>query len=195
MMPEQHINLRIRGMSCPNCTDHVSDALQAVPGVHQVQIPGWQAGHARVAADPTVSPASLIAAVEAAGYSATLEGATETAAPLDVIDRDLKADFDLLVIGGWAGGFAAAITASELGKRVGMINAGTIGGTCVNVGCVPSKTLLRAAEAWHQAGHHPFKGVSTAQVSLDWAALRAEKDALVASLRPEQVCQGARRLS
>jgi pyruvate/2-oxoglutarate dehydrogenase complex dihydrolipoamide dehydrogenase (E3) component len=44
----------------------------------------------------------------------------------------------------------------ELGKKVGLINAGTIGGTCVNVGCVPSKTLIRAAEAWHNAGHHHF---------------------------------------
>src|SRR5258708_490145 len=85
--------------------------------------------------------------------------------------------------GGGSGGFAAAITAQELGKKVGLINAGTIGGTCVNVGCVPSKTLIRAAEAWHSAGHHPFQGVHTRQVELDWSTVRAEKDRLVESLR------------
>ncbi|MBI1194842.1 MAG: FAD-dependent oxidoreductase, partial [Gammaproteobacteria bacterium] len=49
--------------------------------------------------------------------------------------------YDLIVIGGGAAGFAAAIQAHELGKTVLMVNAGIIGGTCVNVGCVPSKTL------------------------------------------------------
>jgi len=95
----------------------------------------------------------------------------------------VEVDFDLIVIGAGSGGFAAAITASDLGKRVAMINAGTIGGTCVNVGCIPSKTLIRTAGAWHTTGHHPFKGVNTQQISLDWPTIRAQKDDLVASMR------------
>ena len=55
--------------------------------------------------------------------------------------------YDLIILGGGSAGFGAAIQAHELGKTVLMVNAGTIGGTCVNVGCVPSKTLIRAAEA------------------------------------------------
>ncbi|MEX1998954.1 MAG: FAD-dependent oxidoreductase [Gemmatimonadales bacterium] len=55
--------------------------------------------------------------------------------------------FDLLVLGGGSAGFAAAIRASDLGARVGLVEGGTLGGTCVNVGCVPSKTLIRAAES------------------------------------------------
>ena len=58
-----------------------------------------------------------------------------------------KGDFDLAVIGAGSAGFSAAITAAEGGKRVALIGHGTIGGTCVNVGCVPSKTMIRAAEA------------------------------------------------
>jgi len=58
---------------------------------------------------------------------------------------------DLLVIGGGSGGFSAAITAAELGAQVVVAGEGTIGGTCVNVGCVPSKALIRAMEALHKA--------------------------------------------
>ncbi len=61
----------------------------------------------------------------------------------------MSGDFDLAVIGAGSAGFAAAIQGAELGARVALIGHGTIGGTCVNVGCVPSKTLLRATEALH----------------------------------------------
>ena len=59
--------------------------------------------------------------------------------------------YDLAVIGAGSAGFSAAITAAEQGAQVALIGHGTIGGTCVNVGCVPSKTLIRAAETLHQA--------------------------------------------
>jgi mercury(II) reductase len=92
--------------------------------------------------------------------------------------------FDLAVIGAGSAGFAAAITASDQGARVALIGHGTIGGTCVNVGCVPSKALIRAVEAIHQANTAPrFAGVTGNARLTDWAALRAQKDQLVASLR------------
>ena len=53
--------------------------------------------------------------------------------------------FDLVVVGGGSAGFAAAIRGAELGARVALVEGGTLGGTCVNIGCVPSKTLIRAA--------------------------------------------------
>ena len=59
--------------------------------------------------------------------------------------------FDLVVLGAGSAGFSATITAAEQGARVALIGHGTIGGTCVNVGCVPSKALIRAAEAVHHA--------------------------------------------
>ncbi|MCI0710766.1 MAG: mercury(II) reductase [Chloroflexi bacterium] len=183
-MGKQRIELGISGMSCASCDQHVAHALKSVAGVQRVDVPGWQSGKATVVAASDVSADELLQAVANAGYSATVRAQT----PLQVQDTDIRnggsaSDFDLLVIGGGSGGFAAAITASGLGKRVGMINGGTIGGTCVNIGCVPSKALIRAAEAWHTAGHHPFKGVTTTQTALNWATIRDEKDALVASLR------------
>lgn len=96
-------------------------------------------------------------------------------------------DFDLAVIGAGSAGFSAAITAAEAGKRVALIGHGLIGGTCVNVGCVPSKTMIRAAEAIHGAkAARRFPGLSgSAQVD-DWAALMAGKEALVSGLRQKK---------
>jgi len=92
--------------------------------------------------------------------------------------------YDLAVIGAGSAGFSAAITGAEHGAHVALIGHGTIGGTCVNVGCVPSKTLIRAMDAVHQANAaNRFAGVSAQGRLKDWAALRRQKDELVASLR------------
>ncbi len=96
-------------------------------------------------------------------------------------------DFDLAVIGAGSAGFSASITAAEAGKRVALIGHGLIGGTCVNVGCVPSKTMIRAAEAIYGAGAAKrFPGVSGAAHVDDWAVLMAGKEALVAGLRQKK---------
>ncbi len=92
-------------------------------------------------------------------------------------------EFDFLVVGGGSAGFAAAIQAADLGARVAMVEGATLGGTCVNVGCVPSKTLIRAAEAHHRRVHHGFRGIPTTDGQPDWPTVRAQKDALVAELR------------
>ncbi|WKZ78764.1 MAG: mercury(II) reductase [Candidatus Kapaibacterium sp.] len=89
----------------------------------------------------------------------------------------------MIVLGGGSAGFAAAIQAHELGKTVLMVNAGTIGGTCVNVGCVPSKTLIRAAEALHRGGHHAFAGIKVEAALVDFEAVIRQKDELVSQLR------------
>ena len=69
---------------------------------------------------------------------------------------------ELLIVGGGSAAFSAAIRASGLGRKVAIINDGLpIGGTCVNVGCVPSKTLIRAAEAYHRTRHPHFEGISS----------------------------------
>jgi len=92
--------------------------------------------------------------------------------------------FDLAVIGAGSAGFSAAITAAEQGARVALIGYGTIGGTCINVGCVPSKTMIRAAEAIHHAKDAGrFAGVTGAAQVNDWMALVAQKQQLVDDLR------------
>ncbi|HEB68497.1 MAG TPA: mercury(II) reductase [Desulfobulbus sp.] len=98
-------------------------------------------------------------------------------------DSTTEEKYDLVLIGSGSASFAAAIRASELGKQVAMIEQGTLGGTCVNVGCVPSKTLIRAAQSKFQAEHSPFKGINQHPVSVDFSTLIQEKDALVETLR------------
>src|SRR6056297_1144330 len=118
-------------------------------------------------------------------------GGGSGARPLERMDDLMKddcctpeGDFDLAVIGAGSAGFSAAITAAEGGKRVALIGHGTIGGTCVNVGCVPSKTMIRAAEAVHGAKRAcRFPGLQGQAQVADWGALAAAKDDLVATLR------------
>ncbi|MDZ5697090.1 mercury(II) reductase [Chelativorans sp. M5D2P16] len=98
-----------------------------------------------------------------------------------------EGSYDLAVIGAGSAGFSAAITAAEQGASVALIGHGTIGGTCVNVGCVPSKTMLRAAEAVHGADRAGrFPGLAGEAHVSDWRALVAAKDDLVWTLRQEK---------
>ena len=92
--------------------------------------------------------------------------------------------FDLAVIGAGSAGFSAAIAAAERGARVALIGHGTIGGTCVNIGCVPSKTMIRAAETLHQAKTAcRFRGIEAHAKIADWSAVMAEKRILAEDLR------------
>lgn len=99
-------------------------------------------------------------------------------------DRNASSHYDIIVVGAGSAGFSAAIRAAELGARVALIGHGTIGGTCVNVGCVPSKTLIRATEALHAArSARRFTGISAEAHLGDWPALIQQKDELVGTLR------------
>lgn len=179
---KQQLELEIRGMTCDSCAAHVTEALRSVPGVDHAEVPGWESGRAKVIAATEIDAEALTQAVARAGYRAKVrskqslaEAATPTALP--------ASPFDLLVIGGGSAGFAAAIRASELGFRVGLIHEGVIGGTCVNIGCVPSKALIRAVETYHQAGQRRFKGIQTLAGPLHWPQVIAHKEELVAELR------------
>ena len=98
-----------------------------------------------------------------------------------------KNQYDLAVIGAGSAGFSAAITAAEQGANVALIGYGTIGGTCVNVGCVPSKTMIRAAEALHGARvASRFPGIAGEAKVTDWEQLVEAKNDLVSSLRKKK---------
>jgi mercuric reductase len=95
--------------------------------------------------------------------------------------------YDLAIIGSGGAGFAAAIAATTRGLSVVMVERGTIGGTCVNVGCIPSKALLAAAEARHTAAASSrFPGIEAAAEPVDAAKLAAGKAGIVTALRAEK---------
>lgn len=94
--------------------------------------------------------------------------------------------YDLVILGGGSGAFSAAIRASELGKTAAMIERGTIGGTCVNVGCVPSKQLLVTAETYRDAQRNPFEGLRCEGETLDFPKAMEQKGRVVQNLRHQK---------
>lgn len=102
----------------------------------------------------------------------------------DCCDNKNNGSFDIAVIGAGSAGFSAAITAADEGAQVALIGHGTIGGTCVNVGCVPSKALIRAAETLHVASAADrFNGIEASARVTDWSATVKQKQDLVDDLR------------
>ena len=81
-------------------------------------------------------------------------------------------NFDLIILGGGAAAFAAAIKANELKKKTAMINYGLpVGGTCVNVVCIPSKLLLHAGEVLHMVKNHGVPGIELEVKNFDFNKL------------------------
>ena len=90
--------------------------------------------------------------------------------------------YDLLVIGGGSGGLAHAQRAAEYGARAAVVEYGPLGGTCVNVGCVPKKVMWYAAQHAHQFHHAPDYGFEIDIKGHDWGALKSRRDAYIKRL-------------
>ena len=181
MSDARELTIEVRGMTCDHCERSVAKALESVPGITQVHQVSHADGVARVAAGPGATAARIEEAVAKAGYRARVKDRPASGSAA-VMSKNGDA-FDLVIVGGGSAAFAAAIKAAELGARIAMVEGSTIGGTCVNVGCVPSKTLIRAAEARHRRTHHPFAGIPAGDGRPDWSLVRGQKDALVNQLR------------
>ncbi len=94
------------------------------------------------------------------------------------------ASFDLVVIGAGPGGYVAAIKAAQLGLKTALVEKGHVGGTCLNVGCIPSKSLLHSTELHHAARHSAAKhGLILGSIGVDVGAMMKTKDATVVQLR------------
>ena len=174
------IRLTVVGMTCDHCETTVAGALGRA-GLEELEV-DWRSGSAAGVASAGFSTDRAAGELAAVGYRLDDTHQPEVEASFEPHGED----YDLLIIGAGSAAFAAAIKATELGARVGMVESGTLGGTCVNIGCVPSKALLRAAEHYHRAGHSPFSGVPTSAGVVDLKALVAQKDELVATMRQEK---------
>jgi mercuric reductase len=185
--------LEVRGMTCDSCARRVGAALEEA-GARNVAVK-WQEGEARFLWPASLGEDQIRRAVVAAGRSPdgpehaytpgtiTILPDSEAGIPSTLPAFDPSRDYDLVAIGAGSASFAAAIRAVEAGYRVALVEAGTLGGTCVNVGCVPSKALLRPGELAWLAGHHPFNGLAIEPGRTDIRTLVAEKDDLVSALR------------
>ncbi|MHB9103246.1 MAG: mercury(II) reductase [Sulfuricella sp.] len=158
-------SLRVTGMTCGHCSAAVEKALTGIAGVVKADV-SHQEGTARVETSAGLSLSALLEAVKAQGYGA-----------------EAIAGIRVAIIGTGSAAFAAAIRAAEEGAEVTVIEAGTTGGTCVNVGCVPSKIFIRAAHVAHLQSDHPFPGLGKHPARVDRKALLAQQQARVEELR------------
>lgn len=184
--------LKISGMTCESCAAHIRQALEAVPGVRSASV-SYAKGSAAVALEAGTTTEELIAAITRLGYRATLAEAAATRAKIariepveqrsgDEADRD--GALHVAVIGSGGAAMAGALKAAERGARVTLIERGTIGGTCVNVGCVPSKILIRAAHIAHLRRESPFDaGIGATSPAIRREALLVQQQGRVEELR------------
>src|SRR5665811_1597046 len=174
------IRITVDGMTCDHCETTVTKALESA-GLEGMPA-DWRRGEGSGVAGPGFSEERVAEALFESGYQFAdiVEEADQTA------PSETDAEYDLVVIGGGSAAFAAAIKARDLGASVAIVERGLLGGTCVNIGCVPSKALLRPADAYWKAGHHPFSGIETSAGSVALSDLVAQKDELVATLRQQK---------
>src|SRR5881397_3638106 len=97
----------------------------------------------------------------------------------------MKDTFDLVILGSGSTAFAAAIRAKELGKTAIMTEVRTLGGTCVNRGCLPSKNLIEAARLVYDAAHPRYPGLTPASLSVNFPVLIAQKDEIISEYRDQ----------
>ncbi|MCY9669544.1 mercury(II) reductase [Paenibacillus alginolyticus] len=170
--------IQVQGMTCTGCEEHVTTALEGI-GARNIEA-SFRQGEATLELPDDINIETAKQAINEAKYQS---------GDAEVIEFPEKPvlgggdNYDLLIIGSGGAAFSAAIKAVEHGAKVAMIERGTVGGTCVNIGCVPSKTLLRAGEMNHLAKSNPFLGLNTSAGQVDLAQLVAQKDELVGELR------------
>lgn len=115
--------------------------------------------------------------------SAPAAAPAPTSAPVPAPAAAKKAgDTSVVVVGGGPGGYVAAIRAAQLGGKVTLIEKHKLGGTCLNVGCIPTKVLLHAAEALTEAKHMDNLGIQVSVNGIDWKAVQSRKEAVTNQL-------------
>ena len=95
------------------------------------------------------------------------------------VTESTPSSFDVLILGGGSGGYAAALRASQLGMTVGLVEESKVGGTCLHNGCIPTKALLHAAEVADESRHGPSIGVLSEFKGIDMPAVNAYKQGVI----------------
>lgn len=175
--------ISIQGMTCTSCEEHVTRALKNI-GAKDIKT-SYREGKTEFDLADTVEIENIKKAIEQTHYQ--IEKIEEISSqPVLALKNEKDYDYDFLIIGSGSAAFSAAIKATEYGARVGMVEHDTIGGTCVNIGCVPSKTLIRAGSINQLVKENPFNGLKTTAGEVDLKALVKQKDELVDTLRQQK---------
>ncbi len=170
------IKLAVSGMTCDHCAHSAEGALNVLDGVDARVSFGTR--QAEIKAENDVPIGRLLRALERKGYEGKL---------LDDDGNEVAGGgtgLHVAIIGTGSGAFAAALKAVEEGATVTMIERGDdIGGTCVNVGCVPSKIMIRSAQLAQHQRRNPFAGLANHEPSINRQSLLAQQSARVDELR------------
>jgi mercuric reductase len=185
------IELEITGMTCDSCATGIERALADVDGLVNQKV-SYANGKGEFAIDETKISTEDITKIIHSKTNYKVVGMKENdgnkPTPEDTQGQNGSGfQYDLIIIGGGSAAFAAAIEANGLALNTLMINAGVpIGGTCVNIGCVPSKHLIRAAEQIHRSSNSPFRGVVAAKPTWDYQTIIQQKKKLVAEMQSKK---------
>jgi mercuric reductase len=178
------IILSIKGMTCSSCARHIQEALEAIDGVQYAAV-SYDNAEASIETTKTVKVSDIIGTLVDLGYSAeeNEKGASCCSEDLSK-SASRNAAQHVVIIGSGSGAFACAIKAAEGGAQVTLIEgADVIGGCCVNVGCVPSKILIRAAQLAQQQRSNPFAGLENHEPILNRSLLAQQQTTRVEELR------------
>jgi mercuric reductase len=184
---QKRVIFEVSGMSCDHCADTIHKKLD-IKGVIRRNV-SYPEGKADIAYNTSeISKDELVEIINSIdGYRVAGEQELEKDSQENIMRSQSKRDskkYSLLIIGGGSAAFAAALRTSEMGGDVLMINDGLpIGGTCVNVGCIPSKTLIRAGEANFHASHMHFDGIEAQSQVSDFKRVVQQQKELVADMR------------
>lgn len=170
--------VNVQGMTCTGCEEHVAVALQNM-GAKEVEV-DFRRGEAIFELPNDVKVETAKNAIVDAKYE---PGEAKEVQLQETVKLGDEGDYDYIIIGSGGAAFSSAIEAVKYGAKVAIIERETVGGTCVNIGCVPSKTLLRAGEINLVAKNNPFVGLHTSAGEVDLAPLIKQKNELVTDLR------------
>jgi mercuric reductase len=173
----------IEGMTCDHCADSIQTALEGLDDNVRA-IVSFSRQNAQIESD-NVTEERLQDAIESKGFR-VVEKKIDS---LRTNESGRKPAFggddglQIVIVGGGSGAFAGAIRATEEGATVNIVESGTLGGTCVNVGCVPSKVMIRAAQLVQHQQSSPFEGVKSLQPIVNRADMVNQQQSLVEELR------------
>jgi mercuric reductase len=176
------ILLSIQGMTSSGCAVQIKDALDSVDGISKTVV-SYEKALITLMTEGAVSVEKLIDVINTLGYVAS-ELNHPKSFDSNQDENESSKSVNVAIIGSGSGAFACAIKAAEGGAKVTMIeSAEVIGGCCVNVGCVPSKILIRAAQLAQQQRDNPFSGLPNHSPKLNRALLAEQQSRRVEELR------------
>lgn len=179
-MNTETIKLDISGMTCDHCARGIEELLAKSEGVKEANV-SYPEATCECSFDPSKTSKEEIIN--------TINGTRNYHVKGEIPENGSgnNNQFDLIIIGGGSAAFSAAIKAESLGLSTLMVNGGLdFGGTCVNVGCVPSKNLIRAGENAYHATHSNFAGIKPKGVDIDFTQVIKDKKKLVAVLQEKK---------